>query len=331
MATQVENTAAVEAPAGTSVSSGTASEAMIKAAGAASSAAAQPAGGADAGDTTKLAGAEAAPVTKPVATAQAASTGPAAATANRGEAPEPRIVAAVRNAREEVEGRYAWAKDLNPADVQNAMSIFREMRMDLAGFLRRAASETGLRIADNEQEKPWEMPGGRLRSEDGTAAYSVDEVKDIIAHMRQELTEQLKPLSQFRDDTTRAASMQQRVAESRERVSHALTAARALPHFKEHEEKIAEKVRAIDPETRNQVGVIGCLHMAYSQVMADTVIPGIESGAAQRVREENERKAATSTGTVRPGGSSADGGKVPRLDNVRDLATHMARMAQAEA
>lgn len=326
---QVENTAVVAPPSGTSVSSGTASEAMIRAAEAASSAAPEPTGVAAVGDTTPPAGVST-PGATAAATGQPEASGQPAATGTRGEAPEPRIVAAVKNARAEVEAQYAWARDLNQDDAKNGVSLLREIRGDAAGFVRRLAQELGLSFAEApkpEVKAPWVKPVPALRSEDGKAAYTDEQVEAMLAHVKEEILGEVAPLREAHTKAEEARTLGERIAAAKTRIDTALTEARNLPHFKEHEDAIGKKLQQIPPQTRRELGAVACLHMAYNQVLAETVFPSIATTAEAKVRDEYERKAATSTGTVRPTGASGEAGKPTTLDTPVKLANHMEQLA----
>lgn len=332
MAVQVENTAPVAAPTGATISSGTASEAMIRAAEAASSPATPPAG-VVAGDTPPPAGDSAPPVTPPAAaTVQPVTEGSATPpVATRGEAPEPRIVAAVRNARDSFRTSLGLPEDFNPEDVRGQIGVVAEMRRDPVAFYHRLGRELNIQPVQAappaEVIPPWKMPEAALHSEDGKGAYSAEQVQEIVQHAKDELMGVVKPLQDERVAAQQAQTLRERMDAGKARIDSALAHAQTLPHFEENKDAIASAVAAIPYKTKMELGAVACLHMAYNHVLATKVFPSINEAAEKRVREENERKAATSTGTVRPSGGSGDGKTASSPTNPQQLAARMEQMA----
>lgn len=310
------------------VTSGTASEAMIKAAEAASSAEAAPAEKIT-GDTAKPDGQT--PVAKPDATGQPDST------VTRGEAPEPRIAAAVKNAREaaskEVHEKYGLAPNTDPRDVQVGMGLLTDIRADTKGFLLQLASEMGAKVVFEgdtpAKEEVLTYPEPSLVSQDGAKAYSSDDILKILDIQKKQIMGELRPdLEYVRNSKTSAQE-----AESRRQVaeytSQQLAAARKLPHFTtENEPKILAKLQAIPQDVRRSVGPIAALHMAYNTFLQDDIFPTIDTAAEARVRESYAKKANAGRGQAHPTDQSGDT-KPPKLDNVSDLEKHMEQLAAA--
>ena len=327
MATGTDNPTALEAlTAASSVVSGDATDDLMNAVGADSSSATAP-GGAT-GDTGQETG-----VNTPGAPADASNLPPAQGppvVAGTREAPEPRIVAATRNAREkaiaEVEARLGWAKDFNPDDVRGALALIQEMRQNPREFATRLTRELGLSVQEPVKEKPWEMPEPQLRSEDGKGAYSDSQVRDIVQAVESRILNRVQPLFESHERATAREQLAQRVEQEKERGNAALAELRTLPHFKEHESDIAAKLQSFTREQRQRFGPIGCLQMAFNQVLAEKVFPTITSDAEKKVRDDNARKAATSRGSASPIGGGS--GTVPTLKDgdIDGLARHMERL-----
>lgn len=329
------------------VSSGTASEAMVKAAEAASSAESTPAG--VAGDTSKPTG-----TADPGATVGAktppASTGPAdPAAANRGPVPLDRHEAAVRNAREkgatEARAEFAWAKDIPQearSSVSVALNILSQMRGDTRDFVTRLAGELGLAVVPKGQgpagggnttatdealpEPDLESSDGKMKAySSGTVLKAIDiAVNKALGKLRGELEPSLSFIG-TEQEKAEARDLQQRNSQS---ASSILTGARELPHFKENEKDIHAKLKDMSLESKRQLGPAGALYRAYNLVMAEKVLPTLSQSSEQKVREENARKAAASRG-AHPIDSGSDG-KAPVLrdGDVGGLARHMEQLAQ---
>lgn len=331
------------------VSSGTASDAMIKAFEASS--ASEESAGPEAAAAAVSAGTETAVGTGITAPA---AKGPQAPTGARGEAPQSRIEAAVKNAREaavtETEAKFAWAKDLNPDSVTTAFNIARSLLNDTPGFAAKIAAELGMKLVPKEEAaKPipqvgsaeFSFPKGALTSEDGVEAYSGKQVQEIlnsaVASLRAEFGGQLKPLTEMRQNLTESEHRAQIREEAREAVTEMMTSFRAKPHFlvddgkggKHEHPNILRNLLAIPVQTRARIGAEAAMSRAYTQYLQEDVFPTIGTSAAETVRAENARKAATSTGTSAPGGSAAGKKPVLRDGDVSGLAAHLANLASA--
>lgn len=319
---------------------------MIKAAMAASSAeSATP--GADgvtkpagmAGDTTAQTGTKVGDGATPDATAQAAKAGSTDTTVKPGFIPQDRHDAIVKNIRRdtatEVRKQYG---NLTPERVRSAYEIASRVARDPQRFweeLGQSLEKRGMaRRPAAETEKEEAFPEPALRSEDGKeAAYSAGQLKQILdIHTKQvqrALMGDLRPLVDFYGTESERRQDEGRREQAKSLAGSALTEARSLPYFKENEAEIATTLQAMAPELRKQIGPIGAMYRAYNIVLAKTILPGVDKSAEERVKAGFARKAASSDGSVHPGGSTGGDGKKPALNNVSDLAKHMAAMAGA--
>lgn len=326
-------------PASTaSITSGTASEAMIKAATAASSAEAPPTGDKKVGDTpppasTTDAGASVAAIEPPVKDDSAA-----AAAATRGEAPPHRIEAAVRNARQLAQAetlRSYGLEGVDPADVRVGMEILADIRKDPKSFWQRLGTELGAQGGGKTTEEVEEdYPEADLISPDGKLkTYSIDAHRKALdihgRKIQKQLMGELRPVMDFVENEKSTRSTAEAQAAVQTLVGQTLTEARKLPHFtKENEPLIVEKMKAIAPEVKRAIGPVAALYMAYNQMMAEKVFPGIDAAAEAKVRDSYAKKANASNGSTHPVSTGGDG-KPVKLDNQQDLARHMERMAAA--
>jgi hypothetical protein len=338
---------AMETEAGSSVSgvattgnvtSGTASEAMIKAATAVSSADSAPAS--PAGDTPAktIPSESGAPPAATGPATQEGSAAPAAATRTEAPAgdriPENRIIAAARNAREkttaDIEARYG-IKGVSPDDVKVALSVLQDMRRDPADFARRLAAELQQRDGgapektDQYPEPDLVSPDGKLKTYSDATLQQMFEIRDRQVEAR--VMAKLKPVMEFHQTEQDRQAQAEKSQQVKSLVERTLSEARKLPHFtKENEPRILELLQDVDPETRQAIGPIAAMYLAYNQFLAESVFPGIDAAAEAKVRASNTRKAAASNGQVHPTDHGGDG-KPQTLDNPTQLARHMERLA----
>jgi hypothetical protein len=346
-------TSGTEPQSSGNVTSGTASDAMIKAAMAASSAEGSAAGAqADGtaaltngivGDTSKVVPPGEGDANKPTTTGQP-ETG-AAATGGK-EAPEPRIVAAVKNARADeraiIDKEIGWARGLSKDNVSVALDITSEIAANPQEFATRLAGELGMKLVPANQPAAAEggaadfkLPAPRLRAEDGTAAYSADQmpeiVKGIVAHVTSTLNSRLQPIETERQQTAAQAKETAALNQRVRIVTGALNKARELPHFKENEPAILQVLKDMPAEDRRALGPIAAMHQAYNTFLATKIFPSIETAAEERVKKSWGKKAATSTGSGHPSNNGGTGTKERIRDgDVGGLAARMAAMAEAQ-
>lgn len=350
-----ENVAATSSGASASgnVTSGTASDAMIKAAMASASSAesstsAKPAeaGAAPAqpaGDTAQPTGTSAPGATEPTKGAQA-QPGPSGAPQTSGPVPADRHIAAVKNARgngyKDAEKAYG-IEGLQPDAVKLAVSVARDIAADPKSAAEMLAKSLGMRLVPLTAEgqsvpegSATAFPKPRLRAEDGTEAYAADQLPQILDIFKRQLLEtvggQVQPLLKDRENAQRRDQEESVRQDARSIAAEALAEARKLQHFtKENEPAILEMLREIPAEHKQRIGVVAALYQAYNRFLSEHVFPTIDTAAEQRVRDSNARKVATSQGSGHPTDSGGDG-KAPMLNNPESLAKHMERLAATD-
>lgn len=330
-----------EAPAGSTISSGTASDAMIRAATSASSAEPSgtgaivpPAPAGSAGDTP-VEGSTGRAAATPDATGQPTPAGPAATpAATRTEAPEPRILAATRNARADERTqvfRQLGVSAEQAADVPVSMRLLGELRNDSLDFATRLAGEHGFTLVRTGQTPHDPDPSDVGVPQEPPKTWA--EMQAILKAQELRLTRafesRAKPLEDARETEARRVRSEAITREAQTASTQALTKARTYPHFKENEVEIGERLAAMDPAERRQMGPVGAMLACYNAVLAEKVFPTIATTAKEQaaadVRAGYERK-ARSSGSVVPTGSVGEG-KPVELKNTTDLAKHMQRLA----
>lgn len=345
----VDNAASTESgtPRSTSsISSGTASEAMIRAATAASSAA----------DTPPETPVVKAPVItgapdpngaadpKPTAAAteQPGKDGkPAvvAAPGTSGEAPEARITAAVKNARtattQAVLSHYG-IQGAKVEDVKAGMELLQDIRRNPKDFLQRLAAELGSQ-PDGKEEEEEAFPAPDLESPDKRfKTYSDSTLQKMLdihgRRIQKKLMGEMRPVLDWVGQEQGNRTEAEASAHIQKITGSVLAEARKSPHFKDNEPAILERMRAMPQELKQAIGPVGTMMLAFQQLQSEMVFPNIEAEAEKRAEAKLkatwQKKAASSSGTAHPTDQGGEG-KTPQLKNVDDLAAHMERMANA--
>ncbi len=323
------------APSSTAIgerSSGTASEALIKAATAVSSPV-TPAGGAEPAKSPVTAGASPTGTTQPAIGAQ--PTGETTPTEVKDGTPEARITAATRNAREKVVQEYGGYQ---PKQVQSAMALVQAIQTDPVGFVTQIIKDVqakgfqipGMGAAPTQAEELRDFPDPDIETTDGKIqGWSRDSVIKALNLQKQQILGELRPVSSYVEGQQERAQAEERANQSRLDAAEIKAKVEQLPHYKEHETAIAEKLRTMaaeDPESIRKFGVPAALYHCYTQVLAEKVFPKVQETAEAKVREDFSRKAATSTGSAYPI-TTGGGAQKPQINNQRDLAAHMERLA----
>lgn len=316
------------------ITSGTASEAMIKAATAASSTD-TPAGGSGTGTPDGQAGGGT-PNPNAAATGAAAPPNPPAANGERGPIPYDRHEAAVRNARTEAAQQYQWAQELQaqglkPDEIKAGVALLTRLRNDPKAFWAQLGSEVNpAGTGGTTEEETFELPGADLTSPDGKVkAYSETAHLKSLEVMEKKILSQFKkemqPLIEFHSSEMTARQQADFDAKAAKIGDAALKRAMNMPHFKENQKAIAEKLAAVDPEVLSEIGPVAAMFEAYNMVLQEKVFPNIETAAEKKVREDYAKK-ANAGGSVHPTGGGGNVRK-PELNNATQLAAHMEKLA----
>lgn len=343
------SSAPATAPAGTTVTHGTAGSALIRAAEAAlktetdaSSASTQP-GETKPGDTSSTA---ATGDGKPPAAKPEQTTGQQPTTTGAEGTPNPELEVRFKNVARNAQAKVLKALGLEgvtyadlPAvskDLKLALGILKDLRTNAADFHKRLGAEIS-GSGGGGDDKPFEFPKGRLRAEDGTEAYSVDQIREIVGSLEQQITKKLlsngalQNVISFVDEESERRQASSKQAKNRETVTSVLTEMRERPHFKENEKDILNIIAAWNesqPDVLRARGVAWAVAAAYTQVLNSKVYgPSYESSVEARVRDDMKKKAGGST-IVQPTGLGGDG-KKPELTNVSQLAERMRQMEAA--
>ncbi len=311
--------AAASSTSSGNVRSGTASEAMIKAAMASEGATEKPVVPGTAGAV--------------VAAGTTVQPGADGKQADANEPPKERWETILANQRrlasEEALKPLAWAKDLKAEDVQSAMQLLGALKRDKGAFWRELGELIGEKVAPAAADDTFPDPD--LISGDGVKAFSADALKKTLDIFKKQLMTQfqgdLRPLVEFRDGELSARERSDLTTKATSMAGRALTQARALPHFKEHEAAIVEKLTQMDPALRKEVGPIAAMYMAFEQVKVEKVYPTLTAEAEKRVRADFDKKAA-STG-IHPVGGDGKVLETPVIKGAAGLAAHMARLEKS--
>lgn len=268
------------------------------------------------------------------AAATGATPPPAAAGKPAGVPPEERWPSILDNARtkaaEEALRPFAWAKGMDANEAKQGIQILQALKKDAGAFWRELGTRIG--AAETPPASAGEkFPDPDLQSSDGAKAYSAERLTQILDIFERRLMTkfqgELRPLMEFQETELGTREYQQTVGKARNLAGQTLTHARTLPHFKEHEAEIVAELQAMDPATKNAVGPIAAMYMAFEKVKQEKVYPTISSQAEERVRAENAKKAAA--GGIHPAGGDGKPAEKPVLRGPNDLAAHLARLEQS--
>lgn len=113
--------------------------------------------------------------------------------------------------------------------------------------------------------------------------------------------QRLNPMQEWVTQARNSAVNSQIVEGARTTATNVLNELRQYPHFKEGEAKIAQRLAAMDPKVKKEIGAIAALHLAYSQYLRDDVLPKRDADIKKQMEAEARRKANGSAGTVVPG------------------------------
>jgi hypothetical protein len=338
--------APASAPAGTSVTHGTASAALIanatkmmEAEAGASSASTQPGGIVPPGDTsgaTPPAGSAATAPPQEPPTGQQPPEGGAEGTRN--PQLEARFQTVARNAQAKVLqalGLSGVTYQQLPAlarDIGIGRGLLADLRKDPRAFHARLGAE--LEGAGGAPEAPFTLPQGKLKAEDGTFAYSADQMAEILAGFKKDITRELlqngriQDVISFVDGESERRSTEEAENARKQTISSVLTEMREKPHFKENEKDVIALIAAwnhADPARLRQRGVAWAVQAAYDEILQKKVYGvSYEANIEAKIREDMRKKAGSTTivdANVRGGD-----GKKPELNSVDALAEHMRRM-----
>lgn len=337
---------------------------LEKVAASAASSAATPAGGPTTPTTEAAAGTTVQPGQP------GANAGVQGAEANTGEdaawlaIPETRRNTILENTRKKerdailtaVEAKFGWAKDVKPEMVESAFGLAQRVAtnpvqfvVDLIAEIRsdpKMAAALAAQMGQPGAQPVTGQPGGwkgvkpRLKADDGTMAYSAEQVTEILQGFREDLMgefgNRLSPLEDFRGSLEEREQVMHVIQETRTETANLMTEMRALDHWpkpdatgkRAGEAKIAGYLAAIPQETKRRIGAIGSMYQAYNTYLQKDVFPTLASTTEQEVRDGLRRKAVAANGSVTPQTATPQAG-VKKPSNPKELAEHMARMAVA--
>ena len=240
-----------------------------------------------------------------------------------------------------------WAKDVQPEMVQSAFSLAGRVAQDPVGFVVQLISEIqqipelaaafDAKMGGKVPVKG-KMPAPRLKAEDGTLAYSSDQVMEILQGFKAELMDEfgtrVQPLEDFRGSLEEREEVMNVIHQSRTESRELLGEMRQLAHWPQPdpttkknpgEVKIAEYLAAIPAEVKSKIGAVASMYRAYNTYLQKDVFPTLGSKTEQEVRDNLRRKAAAGIGAVP--GTTVVPSVTKKPTNPQELAAHMAAMA----
>lgn len=243
--------------------------------------------------------------------------------------------------RRELQEKWGWADGITKDQVEQWHGLHNRLATDAWSFYEQLGRELREHpeyrtrfepeeeeIEDFPQPDLWSEPdpktGERKKTfSDQTLAKYLDIYGKRLFRQWQQQFAPVVDWVQQRDGELREQNLKSYTTQI---ADDALTEARQLPHFKEHEEEIGQRLLAIPAEVRNRIGAVACLYRAYNAVFAEKVLPGLSAKAQSDTRDQLTRKAVAAAGSVHPAdGAAAAGAKKPT--NVGELARHLAHLA----
>lgn len=259
----------------------------------------------------------------------------------RNPAFESRIQSATRNARSQTVRAVfdELGLSLEPGadvrgtlrEIREQLDVVRRMAANPRKFWQEFGAELGVGDSGGAGGTTDERePEADLVTENNRKVYSAERMAQVWSYREKRLLESLRrefaPMRDFVTNAEQAEADRTENARLGALATSSLTAARNLPHFKEHEPEIQKRLIAMDPDLRSSVGAIAAMHMCYTSVLRDKVFPTINSQAEARIRDEYAKKAAA-TSVV--DNNSTGGGvpsKVQPIKGIGGLAAHMAKL-----
>lgn len=254
----------------------------------------------------------------------------------------------------EVMKELGWAKGVDVGAVRDAFSFAERIASDPVAFVAQlvseirqipqlaAALETQLGGDPALRQIRHEMPKPRLKADDGTLAYSSDQVLEILQNFKAELLDEVggrvAPLEDFRGSLEEREAVMNVIHESRTESAQLLGELRQLEHWPKSdasgknpgEAKIAGYLAAIPKAVKDRIGAVASMYQAYNTYLQKDVFPTLGSKTEQEVRDNLRRKAAAGTGTVSPGAPVPQGAP-KRPTTPEELARHMEKLAGSAA
>lgn len=242
----------------------------------------------------------------------------------------------LNNAREkavaEVKSKLGWAEGFTKEQVDYAMGVARRLQTPAEARAFNAQLARELKALGEDPDEIVD-PEPDLQSEDGKLrAFSDQKMKQLLQNQEKRLTalfrKEMQPVSEFtRTEQARRGeevARQQIDTAAKEAVDEFLK----LPHAKENQAAISQEIGKMDPAYVNRVGHVAALHVAYSRVMNEVVLPGFSKKAEDKVRESFRRDANASVGSVQPGQGAAKGKTKVKLGDVGGLAERIKQMSE---
>lgn len=255
-----------------------------------------------------------------------------------GDAPESRIEAAVRNARDKVREEYAWATAYGGQEqISQAVQRWQRLNANPVEFLTSLAKETGYKVVPIDEPAssgPPPLadlvdPEPDLRAEDGTKAFSDKAMRVLVKNeterLRRQLVEEMAPALQFATEGRQQAQQAELRNSARDFVARSYGEVSRLPHF--NRERVAAEYSALTEAQRVEMGTHGALMTAYTNDLVKRVLPTLGSSQQAATIEDLRRSAVAGSPSAAAATPRSASSKVSIKDGDTDgLAAHMERL-----
>lgn len=261
-------------------------------------------------DDASSASSPAAPADPPAAPTTAAPAAPAeSAPPQPGPIPYDRHKEILENARKEREAteqalkaKFGWAEAYDPTHVAESVKLYQWLTTNPQGF--RDFLDGQLR--QQQPAKPADEPiEPLLKAEDGTAAYSADQVQKLLDKQAQQLWQKVE--QEFGPIKTKE-QRRELEAQSQRAAQDMVATMRTWPMFSEHEADVKALLA-----TNATISPFN----AYLQVLREKALPSVETKIRTQYEGTLANKAAAAT--TRPGPAPATPVNYREMD-ARDIA-----------
>lgn len=220
----------------------------------------------------------------------------------------------VRQEFEAYKQNLAWTSGLNQSQVQHSLDTVYQLQSDPLSFYRKLQREIEAHPHLGPQLKSppeFKMPEPALRSQDGRAVWSSDQVQEILDYRTQQLeaktAEQIGQIAAQLQQMREQEATRQAALAGRQSAEAAVNTLKQLPGWSDElEGKITRDFALIPPDRVQREGFKGILYELYLKHAS----PAQKKAAEQKVLSTLEQKAAA--GTVKPSSGSAASASRPR-------------------
>lgn len=249
-------------------------------------------------------------------------------------------IAQLRTAYEDTKRKLQVYEGMDAEEARIALAQWKRFSSDPLSYYKQLGSELGAHPDFKDKltpkvEEPEPQPDMyTVVNGEKHLVYSATQLAKWRDWNNQKLMgqveEKLNPMQSWVEKAQESAEQNAVEINARETTTRVMAEMRKYPHFTvENEPKIAALLAQIPRSTKKAIGAVGSLFLAYQTFLKSDVFPTLEAETRKKVEADYARKAAASSGNVKPGGGGAGAtGKSPT--NPKSLAEKMASGAYSK-